>query len=103
MPLPPARTEPRRRNHSRQREEILARLRSDPSHPTAAQLHGALQRELPKLSLGTVYRNLEILVADGAVRTVRGAPGGTRYDGNAGPHDHFICERCRSITDVLPS
>jgi len=56
--------------------------------------------ELSALSLGTVYRNLEVLVADGEIEEVPSAVGATRYDGNVEPHHHFNCERCGRILDV---
>ena len=52
------------------------------------------------LSLGTVYRNLEVLVAEGEIDEVPGSMGATRYDGNVEPHHHFNCERCGRILDV---
>ena len=57
-------------------------------------------RELPNLSLGTVYRNLEVLVSEGVIEEVPSAGGGVRYDGNAKPHHHFICESCGAIDDL---
>ncbi len=96
---PPSQTEPRRRNKSRQRALILEFLRDSAEHPTAAQTHAALVRRLPSLSLGTVYRNLEVLVTEGVVAEVPSA-GGARYDGNPKPHHHFICERCGAIDDL---
>jgi Fur family transcriptional regulator, peroxide stress response regulator len=90
---------PRRRHRTVQRERILAFLRASEEHPTAAQTHQALLPELPNLSLGTVYRNLEVLVSEGVVDEVP-SPGGTRYDGNPKPHHHFICERCGAIDDL---
>jgi Fe2+ or Zn2+ uptake regulation protein len=89
-----------RRKRSIQRERILARLRASESHPTAAELHEALVSEMPALSLGTVYRNLEILVAAGEADAVPCSTGATRYDGNVAPHHHFNCERCGRILDV---
>ena len=59
-----------RRHQTRQRARILAWLRATDSHPTALQTHEALVRELPNLSLGTVYRNLEVLVSEGAIDEV---------------------------------
>jgi len=52
------------------------------------------------LSLGTVYRNLEILVESREVDEVPSAVGATRYDGNVEPHHHFNCEECGRIVDV---
>jgi Fe2+ or Zn2+ uptake regulation protein len=89
-----------RRKHSIQRDRILASLRASNSHPTAAELHQDLLPRMPALSLGTVYRNLEILVATGEAEPVPCSSGATRYDGNLEPHHHFNCERCGRIVDV---
>jgi Fe2+ or Zn2+ uptake regulation protein len=63
-----------------------------------------LREELPRLSPGTVYRNLELLVSEGHVRAVRSKGGASRYDGNTERHNHFICEACGSIGDLdLPA
>jgi Fe2+ or Zn2+ uptake regulation protein len=79
---------------------MLEWLRSTDRHPTAAQIHQALLSEMPALSLGTVYRNLEILVGEGAVDEVPSSEGAARYDGNVAPHHHFNCELCGRILDV---
>ncbi|MEE8558986.1 MAG: transcriptional repressor [Myxococcota bacterium] len=89
-----------RRNWSRQRTRILELVRASPEHPTAARVHGALRGLDPHLSLGTVYRNLEILSAQGEIRAVPTPNGSTRYDGNPKPHHHFTCEACGEIVDV---
>ncbi len=77
--------------------ELLGTTRE---HPTAARVHETLQEELPRLSLGTVYRNLEILVSEGKIEAVSTPHGPTRYDGNPSPHHHFICEGCGGIEDI---
>jgi len=81
---------------------VLAHLRATRTHPTAAQIHAALTKQWPALALATVYRNLEILVAEGLVGEVPTTAGALRYDGNLAPHDHFDCERCGRLLD-LPS
>ena len=91
---------PRRRNRSPQRERLLAWLRGTDSHPTAAEIHAALSPFAPRLSIATVYRNLEVLVADGSVDAVAGAGPALRYDANPLPHHHFVCERCGQIRDL---
>jgi Fe2+ or Zn2+ uptake regulation protein len=56
--------------------------------------------EFPDLSMGTVYRNLNILIEQGLVRKIDFGSTFDRYDANTAPHYHFICERCGSITDL---
>ena len=104
MPTPPSATLGPRRHRSQQRDRILAWLRATDTHPTAGEVHAGLLPELEDLSLGTVYRNLEVLVAEGSVLEVA-CPGGTaRYDANTAPHHHFHCEACGGIVDVeLPA
>jgi Fur family ferric uptake transcriptional regulator/Fur family peroxide stress response transcriptional regulator len=83
---------------------VLEWVRAAASHPTAAQVHEALLCELPTLSRGTVYRNLEVLVADGLLEALPGTGGAVRYDGNPEPHHHFTCEACGDIRDLdLPA
>ena len=89
-----------RRHRSLQRERIHELLLSTDEHPTAAWIFETLAPDLPGLSLGTVYRNLEILVTEGRVEAVPSRDGPTRYDGNTSPHHHFLCEECGRIEDI---
>ena len=89
-----------RRHRTRQRERLLELLRDTDRHPTAAELYETARPEFPNLSLGTVYRNLEVLVSEGLIEAVPAASGPMRYDGNAVPHHHFVCEGCGDIHDV---
>jgi Fur family peroxide stress response transcriptional regulator len=85
---------------SKQREKILELLRSTGSHPTASWLYDRLKKEFPDLSMGTVYRNLNILIEQGLVRKIEFGSTFDRYDANINPHYHFICERCGAIIDL---
>ena len=69
-------------------------------HPTAEEVHERVRRRLPRVSLGTVYRNLQKLAAQQQVRVVHLADRAARYDGMLGDHDHFACERCGAVTDL---
>ncbi len=86
--------------HSKQRTRILELLRHTKSHPTAIMIFEDLRREIPSLSLGNVYRNLNILVAQGFVRELKMGSTYDRYDGTVSPHYHFICETCGEISDL---
>lgn len=90
----------RTRKRSRQREEILAVLRSTKEHPTAAILHAAARKRIPRLSLGTVYRNLEVLEEMGLVLHIRNGNSQDRFDGDVSPHYHFVCDSCGAVLDV---
>lgn len=93
-------TNTRKYNYSRQREVIYRLLAGTTAHPTAEWLHVEARRELPQLSLGTVYRNLQILAEQGRVRELQFGADQTRYDAMMEPHHHFICTACGAMTDV---
>jgi Fe2+ or Zn2+ uptake regulation protein len=69
-------------------------------HPTAEQVCDRVRRQLPRISLGTVYRNLQKLTAQQQLRAVHLADRPTRYDGMLAAHDHFLCERCGTVADL---
>jgi len=69
-------------------------------HPTAEEVHARVRRRLPRVSLGTVYRNLQKLAAQRQVRVVHLAERTARYDGMVENHDHFVCEPCGAVTDL---
>src|SRR5574340_808335 len=85
---------------TRQREVILEELQKVKSHPTAVGLHDLVRRRLPKISLGTVYRNLELLAKAGVIRKLETAGAEARFDGNAGQHHHIRCVGCGRVDDV---
>ena len=85
---------------SKQRERILALLRSTDTHPTANWLFGRLKKEFPNLSMGTVYRNIGILVQQGLIGRIAFGSTFDRLDANIAEHYHFICERCDAIIDL---
>lgn len=86
--------------YSRQREAILQNLQRRKDHPSADMVYESLRNHWPNLSLGTVYRNLNILSADGTIGrfTVQGKE---HFDGNMTPHIHFVCTECGDIMDVF--
>ena len=87
------------RRVTNQRRLILEVVRSTDSHPTADGVFRQVRRRLPRLSLGTVYRNLKLLAERGLIRELDSRAFG-RYDGNTTRHDHFTCRRCGRIFDL---
>lgn len=86
--------------YSRQREAIIENLRGRYDHPTAEQLYIDLKRSYPKISLGTVYRNLALLESMGDVIKISTNGDSDHYDGNAHNHYHFSCTKCGGVSDV---
>jgi Fe2+ or Zn2+ uptake regulation protein len=88
------------RRQTRQRQAILEELRARRCHPTASELFQAVRGRLPSISLGTVYRNLEVLAETGQVVRMRDGGAETRFDGNPLPHAHIYCTSCEQLVDL---
>jgi Fur family transcriptional regulator, peroxide stress response regulator len=88
------------RRRSRQRDIILRIVRETDSHPTAEWVYERARRKIPNLSLGTVYRNLNLLVEENAIQRVMTGDGLVRYDSRLGDHAHFICTETGEVTDM---
>lgn len=87
--------------NTRQRGVILDILQESCSHPTAETVYREARRVLPNISLGTVYRNLNFLRDQGAVREIRPSDGGSsRFEGAHTPHAHFHCVHCNALLDI---
>lgn len=86
--------------YSKQREAIREMLVNRYDHPTAEQLYRDLRRDFPKISLGTVYRNLSLLESMGEVIKISATSESEHFDGNVDNHYHFCCTSCGAITDV---
>ena len=80
------------RKHSRQRDAILKNLSSRLDHPTADMIYRDLREEYPRISLGTVYRNLNLLAELGQIRKIHCEGGTEHYDYDTSDHCHFVCK-----------
>lgn len=87
-------------NYSKQRELIIDALRKTDTHPTAESVYRALKGDYPKLSLATVYRNLNQLCENGAIKKLNIPDSPDRFDGNIEPHYHLCCKMCKKVVDV---
>lgn len=85
---------------TRQLDAVLDVVRVARDHPTAEQVLDRVRRRMPRVSLGTVYRNLEKLAAEGEVRVLHLAGRQSRFDGMTTDHDHFVCDACGGVSDL---
>lgn len=85
---------------TRQRQIILEELRKVSSHPTADEVFLMVRKRLPKISLGTVYRTLEILVENGVIQCLEMGGSQRHYDGNSMWHCHVRCTICNKVADL---
>ena len=84
----------------RKRDAILTYLQGTKSHPSAEMVYAELKQQIPDLSLGTVYRNLNLFKEQGLAITVGNVKGVERFDGNVNPHVHFFCTDCGAVLDL---
>lgn len=82
-----------------QRRLILAVVQATDTHPTAERVHAAVRRRIPRVSLGTVYRNLRLLARHGLLAEIPGGPT-LRFDARVERHHHFTCSECGHIFDL---
>ncbi len=85
---------------SRQREKILSILRSTDTHPTAGWIYDQLKNDFPNLSMGTVYRNINILLDQKLIQKIEAGSRFDRYDANTDTHYHFFCQECGCVDDL---
>lgn len=83
---------------SYQREQIYQAVCGTRDHPTAEMVYHTLKPELPRLSLGTVYRNLHQMAQEGRLMELDGPV--ARFDAVTTPHAHLRCDRCGGLTDL---
>ncbi len=81
-----------------QREVILEELSKLKTHPRSDELYALVRQRLPRVSLGTVYRNLAKLHREGQALEIY-CGDFVRYDADVSAHDHFICRACRRVWD----
>lgn len=90
----------RKNRLTHQRQLILEELCAVKSHPTADELYDMVRHRLPKISLATVYRNLEWLTEQSMIQKIEVGGRQKRFDGNTTPHCHIRCVECGKVDDI---
>ena len=85
---------------TKQRQLISEIIRETDKHPTAEQIYLKAKRRMPSIAMGTVYRNLGLMVDSGEIRRVVIANEPDHFDRMLTPHHHMICVRCGRVEDV---
>ena len=86
--------------NTKQLEVVWNAIKDETSHPTADQVYDKVRKYLPNVSLGTIYRNLQKLVADEKLQVLM-LGRSQHFDPLVRRHQHFICEKCSRVFDVL--
>jgi Fur family ferric uptake transcriptional regulator len=88
------------RRNTKQRQVILEELKRLNSHPSATVLYEVVRQRLPSISLGTVYRNLDLLARSGLIRKLNTGQNEARFDGITDRHYHVCCTHCGRVDDL---
>ena len=83
-----------------QRYAVLQYLLKHPCHPTAEEIHGAVNNRDSRVSRASVYNCLHALVGSGLVREVNLGGEATRFESHVERHHHFVCDKCGGIEDI---
>ena len=86
--------------YSRQRELIYQTVLETHVHPTADLVYQLVREQLPTISLGTVYRNLNLLSEQGQLRKISLPSQPDHFDGRLEDHQHILCEKCAKVFDI---
>ena len=90
--------------YSKQREALFTLLCSTKTHPTAAWLYNQLRKDFPRISQGTVYRNLNILAEQKRIKVITVDGSFAHFDADMSVHNHVICTKCGRVDDAfMPS
>ncbi|MEJ2656677.1 MAG: transcriptional repressor [Desulfobacterales bacterium] len=92
--------QPKNIRMTRQRKIILEELQKQKTHPSADEIYQMVRRRIPRISLGTVYRNLEVLVNMGEIQKLELSGALKRYDWDTNKHYHIRCVRCDRVDDA---
>ncbi len=85
--------------NSKQRDAVLRNLSERFDHPTAEDVYLDLKRDMPSISLATVYRNLKLLESEGMIIKIT-TDDSDRFDGHTHEHYHFTCKDCKRVLDL---
>lgn len=88
------------RRNSRQRTLVYEAVRASRSHPNAEEIYHDVQKQLPDISLGTVYRNLNLLEEMGQLVRIHTGVGPDRFDATLELHPHLVCSSCGGVFDL---
>ena len=87
-------------NHSKQRDLIMDYLMGTKSHPTAEEVYNEVKLKEPNISLGTVYRNLNLLADNNIIVRLHMKDGIDHFDADTSEHYHFYCNCCSRVYDL---
>lgn len=85
---------------TKQKEAILAAVCTTRTHPTADEVYDKVRKNFPRISLGTVYRNLNTFSEKGDIKKILIPGSRDRFDYRIDKHNHFVCDKCGNVFDI---
>lgn len=85
---------------TKQKKVIYDILCNTAEHPTAETIYNEAKNSIPDISLGTVYRNLQVLVDEGKAIELNFGKNSSRFDANTYQHSHLCCTNCGGVYDI---
>ena len=83
-----------------QKQFILNSVRELKNHPTSEEIYNYIKPNFPSISLGTVYRNLNILSENNEIQKISVIDEAIRFDHLPEDHYHFKCTKCKKLVDL---
>ena len=83
-----------------QKQVILNAVRELKNHPTSEEVYNYIKPNFPSISLGTVYRNLNLLSENNEIQKISIIDDAVRFDHITGEHYHFQCDKCKKLIDI---
>ncbi|HMM06737.1 MAG TPA: transcriptional repressor [Clostridiales bacterium] len=88
-----------KQRNTKQRQLVLDAVRGRCDHPSADQIYLTVRGIDNRISRGTVYRNLNVLVQQGEILHVK-LPHTDRFESRLDNHYHLLCTGCGAVSDV---
>lgn len=83
-----------------QRAVIYESLMTIPGHPSPEEVYERVRKQIPSISLATVYKTLHTFIESGLLRELSLHHGSLRVDTKQHPHHHLVCTGCKSVFDL---
>lgn len=83
-----------------QKQVILNAVRELKNHPTSEEVYNYIKPNFPSISLGTVYRNLNLLSENNEISKLSIIDDAVRFDHIVEEHYHFQCKKCGTLMDI---
>lgn len=86
---------------TKQRKLIYQIVKDSMSHLSAEEIFFRAKQVMPSISMGTVYRNLGLMVEDKELRKIPFKGKSDLFDATMYDHEHAVCVECGKVVDIF--